>query len=95
MARGAGLSDEEFWSSTPYMTLLAVRGRAQRAFEQAAAIGWWSAILERQQPIGSLTSYLRPSAPVEEEALAAASMAQWAAEHGLAVDDVDGDSEDG
>lgn len=89
-ALAAGLTEAEFWSSTPYQTALAVRARSKRQFELAATTGWFSERFAREERLNGLDYYLRPNPNLAAEE-AEAEIARWAAGYGLEVVDLDPD----
>lgn len=93
-ARAAGLTEAEFWDSTPYLTNLAVRGIGRRAFEQAIMTGWMAERFAREERLQGLAGYIQeftgPGLPPDlAEAMAEAELTRMAMGWGLTVEDVD------
>lgn len=89
-AQAYGLTEAQFWASTPYLTHIAIRAREDIEQKRVAGIGWWVARLavEREPRLGSLSSYLEPPSAELAESESMAELARMGAGWGLSLEDI-------
>lgn len=84
------LDEDQFWSSTPYLTGLRIKAKQRGVLERCLMTGWMSERFARedrlQGPMGYIKQFLDPVDPAEAEAQAEAMFHRMAADWGLEIE---------
>ena len=83
----AGLSEERFWRSTPFV----VQAFINEAGRAKMITGWMAERFAREKVLQSLEHYLNPKATDADDG--DALIASWGLMHGLKVDDLGGEDD--